>query len=156
MLKELAGMPAGIPALEAVGTVTAADYERVFAPMVDRIGRAGGRMRLLYQFGAGFERITAGALWADTRPGLKYVRLLDGCAVVSYIRWIRAPSHAIGTWMPCPTQVYDDDAAAWLTSLPERAEETAKAFVGGIGAGAVSFGGLVVKSPAPEGHPRRG
>lgn len=164
MLKELAGMPAGIQALEAVGTVTATDYERVFAPIVDRVGRAGGRMRLLYQFGPDFERITAGALWADTRLGRKYVRLLDGCAVVSDIRWIRAPSNAIGTWMPCPIQVYDndarDDAVAWLTSLPERADvsllEIVKAFIGGIGAAAVSLGGLVVKSPVPEGHPRRG
>jgi hypothetical protein len=164
VLKELSGMPAGVQALEAVGTVTAADYRRVFAPMVDRVGRGGGRMRLLYQFGSGFERITAGALWADTRLGLKYVRLLDGCAVVSDIRWIRAPSNAIGTWMPCPTQVYDnderDDAAAWLTSLPESADvsvlEIAKAFIGGVGAAAVSLGGLVVKSPGPKGHPRRG
>jgi hypothetical protein len=164
VLKELTDMPAGIQALEAVGTVTAADYARVFAPMVDRAARAGDRMRLLYQFGPSFERITAGALWADTRLGLKYVRLLGGCAVVSDIGWIRAPSHAIGTWMPCPVQVYDnderDDAVAWLTSLPELADvsvlEMAKAFIGGVGAAAVSLGGLVVKSPGPAGRPRRG
>lgn len=48
MLKELTGMPAGIQALEAVGTVTAADYERIFAPLVDQARRVGSRMRLLY------------------------------------------------------------------------------------------------------------
>jgi len=66
VLKELTGVPAGIQALEAVGTVTADDYERVFAPLVDQARRAGSRMRLLYQFGSGFERVTPGALWADT------------------------------------------------------------------------------------------
>ena len=89
MLKELTGMPDGIQALEAAGTVTTDDYERVFAPLVDRARRTGSRIRLLYQFGPGFERIAAGALWADARLGLGYLRLLDGCAVVSDIGWIR-------------------------------------------------------------------
>ena len=40
-------------------------------------------MRLLYQFGPGFERITPGALWADTRLGLRYLQMLDGCGAVS-------------------------------------------------------------------------
>ena len=74
-------MPAGISAPEAVGTVTAADYERVFAPMVERAARAASRMPLLYELGPGFQRITAGALWADARRGSAYLRLLDGCAL---------------------------------------------------------------------------
>jgi hypothetical protein len=151
VLKEL-GTPVGVQALEAVGTVTAADYERVFAPIVDQAGRAGSRMRLLYEFGPGFQRITAGALWADTRLGLGYSRLLDGCAVVSDIGWIRAPTRAISTWMPFPVQVYAnderDDAVAWLTSLPECADvsayDIAKAYIGGVGAALVSLGGLVI------------
>ena len=152
MLKEVIGTPAGIQALEAVGKVTAADYEQVFAPMIEKAGRAGDRMRLLYAFGPGFQRITSGALWADARLGSAYLRLLDGCAVVSDIGWIRASSRAIGTWMPCPLRVYDndqrDDAFAWLASLPECADvsarDIAKAYVGGVGAGLVSLGGFVV------------
>jgi len=152
VLKELLGMPAGIQALETVGTVTASDYEGVFAPMIEKARCAGDRMRLLYAFGPGFQRITAGALWADARLGSAYLRLLDGCAVVSDIGWIRAPSRAIGTWMPCPLRVYDnderDDAVAWLASLSERADvsarDMAKAYIGGVGAGLASLGGFVV------------
>ena len=96
------------------------------------------------------------ALWADTRLGISYVRLLDGCAVVSDIGWIRAPSRAIGAWMPFPIQVYDndrrDDAVAWLTSLPARADvsvlEIVKAYIGGVGAAVVSLGGLVISKKA--------
>lgn len=128
--------------------MTASDYAR----MVEKAGRAGDRMRLLYAFGPGFQRITAGALWADARLGSAYLRLLDGCAVVSDIGWIRAPSRAIGTWMPCPLRVYDndkrDDAVAWLASLSERADvparDMAKAYIGGVGAGLASLGGFVV------------
>ncbi|MCV7445162.1 STAS/SEC14 domain-containing protein [Mycobacterium paraense] len=152
MLEELTGMPAGVQALEAVGTVTAADYHRVFAPLVDRARRTGGRMRLLYQFGPGFRRITPGALWADTRLGASYVRLLDGCAVVSDRGWIRAPSRSIGAWMPCPVRVFADDerddAAAWLASLPAgsgaSARDMAKAYIGGTGAAVASLVRLVV------------
>jgi hypothetical protein len=56
-------------------------------------------MRLLYQFGPGFERIAPVALWADIRLGLGYLRLLDGCAVVSDVEWIRKPTRSIGSWM---------------------------------------------------------
>jgi hypothetical protein len=168
VLKELAGMPAGIHALEAAGTVTAADYERVFAPLVNQVRRTGSRMRLLYQFGPGFQRITAGALWADARLGLAYVRLLDGCAVVSDIGRVRAPTRAIATWMPFPVEVYDnhqrDDAVAWLTSRTEcpdvSARDMARAYIGGVGAALVSLGGVVIsphsKSPGPAGHRRPG
>ena len=160
MLRELTGLPAGIQGLEAAGTVTADDYERVFAPLVDQAQRAGSRMRLLYQFGSGFERITPGALWADTRLGFSYVQLLDGCAVVSDIGWIRAPARGIGVWMPCPVRVYDngerDDGVAWLASLPKGAEvpvrDIAKAFVGGVGGALGSLAKLVLSKGVKGSH----
>ncbi|OBF63527.1 hypothetical protein A5753_12240 [Mycobacterium sp. 852002-51971_SCH5477799-a] len=67
MLNDISGMPAGIRALEATGTVVAADYERAFAPLDDQMRRAGSRMRLLFQFGAGFQRMTLGALLSRSR-----------------------------------------------------------------------------------------
>lgn len=162
MLKELASVPAGIQALEAVGTVTTQDYDRVFAPLVDRVRRTKGRMRLLYQFGPGFERITPGALWADTRLGVGYLAALDGCAVVSDIEWIRAPARGIGAWMPCPLRVYGnaerDDAVAWLAALPRGAEVSkrgmAKAFIGGTLAAVGSLAGQVI-SAGTNGHGSR-
>ncbi len=160
MLKELTDTRGGIQALEATGTVTTDDYERVFAPMIDRARRTGRRMRLLYQFGPGFERITPGALWADARLGLAYARLLDGCAVVSDVDWIRASSRGIGGFMPCPVRVYAnderDDAVAWLTSLPGRADvsvpDMAKAYIGGSLAAVASLGGLVISKVGKNRH----
>lgn len=154
MLQELTGMPGGIRALEATGTVTAADYERNFAPMVEQAGRAGGRLRLLYEFGPEFRRITGGALWADARLGTGYLRLLDGCAVVSDIGWIRATSRAIGSWMPCPLEVFHnderDDAVAWLASLSEcpgvSVRDMATAYVGGVGAGLMTLGRILLST----------
>lgn len=142
MLEPLTDLPAGIEALRAAGTVTARDYRRGFAPIVGQAQRTDRRMRLLYQFGPEFCRLTPGALWADTRLGFSYLRLLEGCAVVSDTDWIREPTQRIAAWMPCPVRVFSngqrDEAIAWLRSLPERTgvsrRELALAYLGGLGA----------------------
>lgn len=105
MLEQLTDVPDGVQALQAKGTVSKHDYERVFAPLVEDAWRAGRRMRLLYECGPQFERLTPGALWADARLGLRYLRLFDGCAVVSDRDWLRESTRRIGVRMPCPVRV---------------------------------------------------
>lgn len=154
MLSVRTDMPGGVQALEALGTVTADDYRRVFAPLVDRIQRSERRMRLLYQFGPGFKRITAGALLADARLGVRYARLLDGCAVVTDVGWIRLPTRRIGAFMPCPVRTFHneerDEAAAWLNSLHRGADvsasDIAKAYIGGTSAMIAGLGHFVIAS----------
>jgi hypothetical protein len=149
---EMSGLPDGVDGLEARGTVTSDDYDRVFAPLVDRLRQAGRRLRLLYQIGPGFNRLTPGALWADSRLGARYLPLLDGCALVTDIDWIRDPGRSIATWVPCPMRVYDnahrDDAARWLARLSARDEPTiaqiAKAYVGGTAGATASIAKLLV------------
>jgi hypothetical protein len=148
----MSGLPDGVDGLEARGTVTSDDYDRVFAPLVDRLRPGGQRLRLLYQIGPGFNRLTPGALWADSRLGARYLPLLDGCALVTDIDWIRDPGRSIATWLPCPMRVYDnahrDDAARWLASLPVGNEpsiaQMAKAYIGGTGGAAASIAKLLV------------
>lgn len=152
MLTELVEVPQGLHALDASGVVTSDDYAQVFAPLVDRVRREGQRLRLLYQFGPGFTRLTAGALWADSALDAQYLALLDGCAVVSDIDWIREPARGIATWMPCPTRVYPnnqrDEAAAWLAALPQcqrpSTSQVLRAYVGGTCGLVVSLGKLFV------------
>lgn len=142
----MSDLPDGVDGLEARGTVTSDDYGRVFAPLVDRRA-AGQRLRLLYQFGPEFDRLTPGALWADSKLGARYLPLLDGCALVTDIDWIREPGRSIAAWLPCPMRVYGnvhrDEAARWLASLPAGNEpsiaQMAKAYVGGTGGAAASI-----------------
>jgi hypothetical protein len=150
VLTELVEVPAGVHALGATDVVTSDDYAQVFAPLVDRVRREGQRLRLLYQFGSGFTRLTPGALWADSTLGAQYLPLLDGCAVVSDIDWIREPARGIAAWMPCPTRVYAndqrDEAAAWLAALPQcqspSTSQVLRAYIGGTGGLLVSLGKL--------------
>ena len=109
-------------------------------------------MRLLYQFGPDFNRFTLGALWADSRLGARYLPVLDGCAMVTDIDWIRDPGRSIANWMPCPVRVYDnaqrDVAARWLGSLAVAEEpsiaQTAKAYIGGSVGAATSIAKLLL------------
>lgn len=150
VLTELVEVPAGVHALDATDVVTSDDYAQVFAPLVDRLARGGQRLRLLYQFGPGFTRLTPGALWADSMLGVRYLPLLDGCALVSDIDWIREPARGIAAWVPCPMRVYAndqrDEAAAWLAALPrcQRPSTTQflRAYVGGTSGAVVSLGKL--------------
>jgi len=152
VLKELVDVPEGVHALEASDVVTADDYAKVFAPLVDRVRRQGLRLRLLYQFGPGFARLTPGALWADSKLGVHYLPLLDGCALVSDVDWIREPARGIAGWMPCPMRIYPneqrDDAATWLAALPHGQSPSTtqflRAYVGGTGGGVVGLGKVFI------------
>jgi SpoIIAA-like len=148
----MSGLPDGVEGLEARGTLTASDYAQVFAPLVDRHRQSGQRLRLLYQFGPAFDRFTLGALWADSRLGARYLPVLDGCAMITDIDWIREPGRSIGKRMPCPVRVYDnaqrDEAAQWLASLAVAEKpsiaQTVEAYVGGTIGAATSMAKLLV------------
>lgn len=148
---QMSDLPDGVDGLEARGTVTSDDYGRVFVPLVDRRRAAGQRLRLLYQFGPDFNRLTPGALWADSKLGARYLPLLDGCALVTDIDWIREPGRSIAAWLPCPMRVYDnahrDEAARWLACLPPGNQpsiaQMAKAYIGGTGGAAASIAKLL-------------
>lgn len=150
MLQHCVDTPKGVQALDAVGVVTKRDYEDVVVPLVDQAWRAGARLRLLYQCGPRFRWLTPGALWADARLGTRYLRLLDGCAVVSDTGWIRHSTRGISTWMPCPVRVFGNDdhgaALTWLDSLPERNGVSPRAMISAyLGGCAGAIGGLVTR-----------
>jgi hypothetical protein len=126
MLERIPDVPSGIDAVKAVGKLTEDDYAQTVEPLLDEARRQGRRLRLLLQFGPEYEGFTAGAVWgkAETwhhHPSL--LRMIDGYAVVSDIRWIREWIHLMGFLLPFPMRVFGnderDDALAWLGSLPE-------------------------------------
>lgn len=131
-------------------------------PLVDRAQGGGERLRLLFWFGPSSERITLGALWADSRLGNRYLSVMDGCALVTDIDWVREPARGIATWLPCPMRVYDnahrDDAAQWLSQLPTRDEPsasgTAVAYLGGTAGATLNLANPVSTPPIPALKPR--
>ena len=126
MLERIPDVPDGIDAFRAVGTLTEDDYEQTVEPLLGDARRQGRRLRLLIQMGAEYEGFTAGAVWGKTQTWRHYpslVRMIDGYAIVSDIRWVREWIHLVGFLMPFPLRVFGnaerDDAVAWLGSLPQ-------------------------------------
>jgi len=124
VLRRLADLPDGVDGVDAVGTVSKDDYDRFLEPILDAARREGRRIRFLYRVGPEFEGFTVGAAWEDARIGMRFLRVFEGCAVVSDIGWIRHASRFVGTFLPCPVQVFDDgqmrQAVEWLVALPVR------------------------------------
>jgi hypothetical protein len=116
MLESLHGLPNRIDGVRANGKVTKRDFDEVVLPMLEAARDDHRRIRLLYELAPSFDGFTAGAVWADARIGLQYLRLLERCAIVSESTATRDRAHAIGAMLPCPIHVFPDrpGALAWL------------------------------------------
>jgi hypothetical protein len=126
MLKRIADVPEGIDALAAVGTLTREDYEQSIEPLFDEARRSGHPIRLLVEIGPEYDGYTAGAAWEKTANAFRnpsLVRLIEGYAVVTDLRWLHDWAHLMAFLLPFPLRVFGSDeraaAVAWLTSLPE-------------------------------------
>jgi hypothetical protein len=127
MLTLIAGLPEDVVGVEAIGTVSAEDYERVLVPAVEAaLAESGdGRIRLLYVVGHEFPDYTAGAAWKDAKLGLGHVRSWERIAIVGDADWLRHTIQGFGWLMPGEIRVFAleelDGARAWVTStLPDQ------------------------------------
>jgi hypothetical protein len=125
MLEKLKDLPQGVEGLRASGKVSKDDYDRVFVPILEDARREGRRLRLLYHLGPAFEGFTASGAWEDAKLGMRFLRMFDGCAVVTDVRWLQDSTRLAGFMMPCPVRAFADrdrdEAITWLNSLPEAA-----------------------------------
>jgi hypothetical protein len=123
MLEPLTDLPPGIEGVRASGRVSKADYENVLEPMLEEAHRQDRRVRFLYEVPSSVEKFTVGAAWEDLRVGVQFLRLFEGCAVVSDLGWLRVAAQLVGFAMPCPLRAFAPDereaAIAWLVALPE-------------------------------------
>jgi SpoIIAA-like len=123
VIEKLKDLPGGIDGVRAIGKISKEDYEQVFVPLLDEARREGRHIRFLYQVGPDFEGFTPGAAWEDAKIGLHFLRLFDGCAIVTDLAWIRELTRLAGFFMPCPVSVFSNTefagAVDWLRSLPE-------------------------------------
>lgn len=119
MIELIEGLPEGVVGLEAVGEVTAEDYERVATPAIEAARDGRETVRLLYVLGDRFERYTAGAMWDDTKMGLSHPFSWERIAVVTDDGPMRAMVHGFGWLIPGHVQLFAvaelDDAKAWVT-----------------------------------------
>ncbi|GAA1396551.1 hypothetical protein GCM10009613_47940 [Pseudonocardia kongjuensis] len=122
MIETLDGLPDGVDGFRPVGRISVADYEQVVVPVLDRADAERRRLRLLCVVDPAFTGLEPDALWEDLRVGLRAMPMMDGCAVVSDIGWIRDAVRIAAFLIPYPVRLFGaaEQAAAadWLRELP--------------------------------------
>jgi hypothetical protein len=112
-------VPDKVAAFRGSGEVTAADYENVLIPTVEKKLARNDKISLLYHLGPDFTGFTAGAMWDDTRIGFGHLASWDRIALVSDVPWIRHMVQAMGFVIPATVRVFGNDqlqdAKRWVS-----------------------------------------
>jgi SpoIIAA-like len=112
MIELIEGLPAGVVGLEAVGEVTSEDYESVAMPAIEGAKAARDKLRLLYVLGARFTGYTAGAMWDDTKLGLRHPFSWERIAVVTDAEHYRTLIKGFGWLIPGDVKLFSGDEMA--------------------------------------------
>jgi len=119
MIELIPGLPDDTVGFSAKGTVTAEDYETVLMPAVEDVLSRHKKMRVLYHLGEEFEGVDLGAMWDDTKIGLKHPLSWHRVAVVTDTGWVRKLSLGFGLFLFGHLKVFPNSelaqATAWLT-----------------------------------------
>ncbi|WP_102106773.1 STAS/SEC14 domain-containing protein [Oceaniglobus roseus] len=101
------------------GTISEEDYTRALIPALDAAMAEHPRLRLLVRMESGFGDFTLGALFEDSRFGLKHWRGFDRVAIVADPGGMTRAIRAFSVFFPCPVMVFplagEDDARRWLS-----------------------------------------
>jgi hypothetical protein len=110
--------PEGTLEFTVSGRVTAADYETVLIPAIEKALDESDRIRVLVRFADDFEGYSLEAAWDDTKLGLRHWRGFDRAAVVADDHLVRMAMKAFSFAFPCPLRTFPaaelEEARLWL------------------------------------------
>lgn len=119
MIEIMKGLPADVLGIDARGTVTKDDYEKVILPATERLIREFGKINVIYRAGNEFKEFTAGAMWDDFKLGISHPLSWKKVAVVSNLDWLRKATNFFKHLMPAEVKFFSDDqlpdAVRWVT-----------------------------------------
>ncbi len=119
MLEMIPGYADDIVAVEAVGTVEAADYGQVLDPAIAAALRDHEKVRVLFVLGDRYEGYSAAAMLEDAKLGSHDLSRWERIAVVTDHTVLRDAIRMFGWLMPCEVRTYGvgqrADATAWIS-----------------------------------------
>lgn len=119
MVERIPDLPDNVLGFTARGTVTTDDYESVIIPAAEALFAQQKKVRFLYHLGESFDGFEAGAVWDDTKLGLKHLTGWERMAVVSDVEWVRAGVKVFALAIPGEVRVFRNgelaDAKRWIT-----------------------------------------
>jgi hypothetical protein len=119
VITQLNNMPDGVLGFEGQGKFTAADYETVLIPVIEK-GLAEGRSKLLFVMPDGFKGMELGAMRDDLVFGVKHYFDFRKFAFVTDDPTLTTLTHAFSFMIPAEMRVFKlaerDAAVAWLAA----------------------------------------
>jgi SpoIIAA-like len=123
MFEILSDFPENVLAVRGTGRITAEDYRDTLTPEALRRIERHGSLRLFCQLGPEFEGVTAGALWADTKLGLRHWGDFGRMAVVTDVGWIADAVRLFAPFFHHPARVFANadlaQAERWIAEPGE-------------------------------------
>ena len=119
MIEMIPALPDNVLGMVAKGRIVASDYTDTLDPAIDDALERHDKIRLLYVLGADFTGYEGGAMWEDTKLGMKASKF-EMIAVVTDNEWMRHGVDAMGWLIPCEVKTFhvseEADASEWITS----------------------------------------
>ncbi len=102
------------------GKITAREYEDVIIPRVEAILKEHGKLRLMYVVDESFQGADAGAMWDDTKLGLKHRHDFEKLALVGGAKWMEWLTKMCAKFISGETRAFPleqlQEAWDWLKS----------------------------------------
>ncbi len=97
------------------GKVTDSDYEEIFLPALQKVIDEFGKVRCLYFMDSGFEGWTLGAMWDDTKFGVRHRNDFEKCAIVGGPKWAEWGTKLVAHFLSAEIKTYSEDQVeeAW-------------------------------------------
>jgi hypothetical protein len=115
MIEKIPNLPDNVLGFTAKGTVTVNDYESIIIPAVEELFSRLGKVRFLYHLGEDFTGFEAGAMWQDTKLGLKHLQGWEKMAIVSNIEWVQAAVKIFRLVIPGHVRMFHNNELAGAT-----------------------------------------
>ncbi len=120
VIRVMDDLPESVLGVEAIGKVTADDYQRVLVPTIEAKLAESDRVRFLYVLGDDFEGYEAEAMWDDAKVGMDHLGKWERVAVVTDHAIYGGFVKVFGFVMPGRVRVFAgdqlDEAKAWIAA----------------------------------------
>jgi SpoIIAA-like len=118
MLTAMKDLPKDVIGFSAEATVTDEDYKTVLIPAVEAALKNGGKIRLLYYLGPGFNTYAAGAMWDDGMFGIRHYFDFEKIACVTDNETYAMMVRSFGFLIPAAVRAFPvkdlEAAKTWL------------------------------------------
>jgi len=102
------------------GKITTREYEATLIPRFEAVLKEHGKARLMYVVDEGFEGAEAGAMWDDTKLGIKHRHDFEKLALVGGAKWMEWLTKFCAKFFSGETKTFPleqlQEAWVWLKS----------------------------------------